>query len=121
MLPKRHRLRHSADLRRLRQEGRTWRHPLAILIVQANDKDLSRFAFMASRRVGKAVARNKAKRLLRESIRRHIGEIEIGWDCLIIARSKTPEAQFNQVETAVLGLLDRANLLTNSGLEHPHH
>jgi ribonuclease P protein component len=80
------------------------------------DSDLSaapptRFAFTASRRVGKAVARNRGKRLLREAVSKQLGQIEPGWDCLFIAREDTPTADFAAVETAVNRLLDRARLL----------
>ena len=71
----------------------------------------TRFAFTASRRVGKAVARNRGKRLLREAVRKQLGRIEPGWDCLFIAREATPTADFSAVEAAVSQLLVRASLL----------
>ncbi len=104
----------------MRAEGRPFRHPLAILLVRlqiesANENGTDRaqavrFAFSASRRVGSAVRRNRAKRLMRESVRLHLDEIVSGWDCLLIARVQTPEATFFEVETAVLQLLSRAQL-----------
>jgi ribonuclease P protein component len=111
MLPSRYRLRRLADLERVRQASCVWRHPLTILFIQANELETSRFAFVASRRVGKAVSRNRARRLLREAIRRHLPEIESGWDMLFVARENTVAASFFEVETAVLSLLSRADLL----------
>lgn len=111
MLRQRYRLRRHADLQRVRQHGKSWHHPLAVLLVDANVLDVSRFAFVASRRVGKAVERNRAKRLFREAVRHHLSEIEVGWDCLFIARANAPDATYDEVETAVLQLLTRANLM----------
>ncbi|MFQ5398501.1 MAG: ribonuclease P protein component [Anaerolineae bacterium] len=111
MLRQRNRLRRSSDLRQVRQHGRSWRHPLAILLVHANGENVSRFSFLASRRVGKAVDRNRARRLMREAIRLHLAEIQPGWDCLLIARHNTPKAAYPDIETAVMQLLRRANLL----------
>jgi ribonuclease P protein component len=108
---RRYRLQRSSDIRQLRQEGRRWHHRLAILFTRPNDQEISRFAFSASRRVGKAVARNRAKRLLREAVRQHLHELQPGWDCLLIAYEATAVASFSQVETAVLQLLARARLL----------
>ena len=111
MLQKRYRLQRSADVTRVRQQGHSWRHPLAILLTKSNAQDVSRFGFLASRRVGGAVARNRAKRLLREVIRLNLAGIEPGWDCVLIARSETPLASYVEMETAVLHLLLRAGLM----------
>ena len=114
MLPKRYRLRHAADIQHVQQYGQSWRHPLLILLVIANDAPLSRFGFLASRRVGTAVARNRAKRLLREAVRRHLAEIPPGWDLLLIARRQAATATFDEVETAVLQLFLQAQLLSEA-------
>lgn len=121
VLQQQHRLRRAADFKRVGQHGRRWRHPLAIFLVCATEvgalkscvgaPHVSRFGFAASRRVGTAVARNRARRLLREAVRRHLHLIKPGYDCLLIARSATPHAGYAEVETAVLQLLRRAQLL----------
>ena len=114
MLQSTYRLRHPSDVKRVRQEGRSWRHPLAILLVYPNALHTSRFAFIASRHVGKAVQRNRAKRLLREAVHKHLQEIEPGWDCVIIARPTLPQTPFGDVETAVIQLLQRAKMFTQN-------
>lgn len=130
MLPQRYRLRRTSDLKRVRAEGRGRRHPLAVLVVSRQElaatnadngrfqEDVSRFAFSASRRVGNAVARNRAKRLLREAVRTQLDQIEPGWDCLLIARPQTPTATFAEVETAVQQLLSRSHLLSRRATDN---
>jgi ribonuclease P protein component len=114
-----YRLRHPADFERLRHEGQRWHHPLAVLVTGANNQPISRFAFLASRRVGKAVARNRARRLLREAVRLKLDDIQRGWDCLFIARRDTPGASYQEVEAAVGQLLGRAGLLLLANGEPP--
>lgn len=114
MLQRRYRLRSSSDLQQVRQEGRSWRHPLLILLVKTNQRDSSRFAFVAGRRVGNAVVRNRSKRLMREVVRRHLDEIAAGYDVMLIARASIAAVSYRDVETAVLQLLARANLLNLS-------
>lgn len=80
-------------------------------MVLANDKDVSRFAFVCSRRVGNAVTRNRIKRLMREVVHLHLSIIEPGWDCVFLARPAIAAASYSEVETAVLELLGRAGLL----------
>ncbi|WP_420643661.1 ribonuclease P protein component [Candidatus Leptofilum sp.] len=113
MLPQPHRLSRSADVANVRQQGRAFRHPLCILLVKSKGNGASRFAFVASKRVGKAVVRNRARRLLREAVRLHLGDIQPDWDCVWIARPQLPKAAFAEVETAVLQLLTQAKLLTD--------
>jgi len=112
MLPQPHRLKRSADVNSVRQQGRSWRHPLCILLSRQGGIEASRFAFVASKRVGKAVVRNRVKRLLREAVRLHLDEIQPGWDCVWIARPQLSQASFAEAETAVLHLLAQAKLLT---------
>lgn len=110
-MQRRFRLQRPADFAILRKYGRRWNHPLALLIAYQTDLPVSRFAFSASKRVGNAVVRNRAKRLLREAVRHHLTTISSGWDCLFVARSLTAQAEFSEVEEAVIQLLSRANVL----------
>jgi ribonuclease P protein component len=112
MLHPTHRLRYSADLKRVRQQGRSRSHPLVVLVAQPNDLPESRFAFIASRRVGKAVQRNRARRLLREVVRQHLADVKPGWDCVLIARREAALATYWDVETAVITLLTGLHLLS---------
>ncbi|RMF33667.1 MAG: ribonuclease P protein component [Chloroflexi bacterium] len=106
-----YRLRRNQDFRRVRQEGRSWAHPLLILGAAPNDLSYTRIGVTASRRVGKAVRRNRAKRLLREAVRRRYDRIRPGWDLVLIARPAIVEATFHQVDQALEQLLQRAGLL----------
>lgn len=110
-LPRVVRLHRRADFARVRQEGRTWANRLLVLAAAPNGLPYSRFGFVVSKRVGKAVRRNRAKRLMREAVRRHRPCIRPGWDLVWIARAEMAEAQFAQVMHAVRGLLRRADLL----------
>lgn len=110
MLPKPHRLRQSADIARVKKQGRSNHHPLLILVVQENGLAASRFGFVASKRVGNAVVRNRRRRLMREAIRLHLPALRGGKDCLLIARQGNDSVTFAEMETAVSQLLHRAHL-----------
>jgi ribonuclease P protein component len=106
-------LRRSADIGRARQAGRRWSHPLLVLYVIGQPQDslsVSRFAFVAGRHVGRATVRNRAKRRLREIVRRHLDTIEPGHDCLLVARPALIAADSAALERGVLMLLTRAGV-----------
>ena len=110
-MQRRYRLRHASDFELLRQYGRRIHHPLVVLIVRANGTSVSRFGFSAGRQVGKATTRNRAKRLLREAVRRRRSCIANGWDCHFIARQAAAGSSLGEIDDAVGRVLIRAQLL----------
>ena len=65
----------------------------------------------ASRSVGTAVERNRAKRLLREAIRPLLPQIDPGWDIILLSRKSITKVPFQSIQAAVASLLQRAHLL----------
>jgi ribonuclease P protein component len=107
---RRHRLKKSAEFQRVRALKRSWAHPLLVLYVAANDLDETRVGISVSRRIGKAVARNRAKRLIREAVRGFLPSLRVGQDLVFLARPSMAEATYHQVLEAVERLLRRAGL-----------
>jgi len=113
-MERRIRLRRSGDVRRVFDEGESWAHPLLVLIVRRNNGGTSRVGVTASRKVGGAVERNRAKRLLREAARHLYPEYEDkGWDIMLVARPGLVGASTSHVECALASLLERAGLRTD--------
>lgn len=111
------RLRRSADFERVRREGRSWPHPLVVLAACSNGLDRTRIGIAASRSVGKAVARNRARRLLRESARHLYHSLAPGWDLVLIARAKILEAKQPRVEEIVASLARQAGLMAQEHVQ----
>ena len=82
---------------------------LVVMKALSNQLSLSRYGLLVSKRVGKAVTRNRVKRLLREVLR--LKPLEPGWDIVFIARSAAASASYAELEKSVVGLLSRARLL----------
>ena len=120
------RLTHSEDFKRVRRSGKSYAHPLVVLIVQAHDKRSSpvdkrsgsvdqpyvKVGVTAGRTVGTAVYRNRAKRLLREAMRPLLPNIASGLDLILIARPGLVSATLEETRRALLTLLQRAQILT---------
>ena len=107
------RLTRSQDFMRVRQSGKSYAHPLIVLIAQANDEMKIRVGVAAGRTVGSAVKRNRAKRLLRAAMRPLISSLSSGWDLVLIARPALAASNLTATRQALLNLLGRAHLISD--------
>lgn len=130
------RLTRSEDFKRVRRSGKSYAHPLVVLIVQTHDKRSTtpasvsgatalphalrgnpvdqprvRVGVAAGRTVGTAVTRNHAKRLLREAMRPLLSNIASDLDLILIARPGLVSATLEETRQALLTLLQRAQIL----------
>jgi len=90
-------------------KGSSWASNLVVMKALPSGLDLSRYGFSVSRRVGKAVIRNRVKRLLREILRQT--SLQPGWDIVIIARVPAARASYTALDKSVQNLLVRAGLI----------
>ncbi len=74
-----------------------------------NGTDHNRIAFLASRKVGNSVRRNRARRLMRESVRQ-IGDLEQGYDIIFIARNTINDRNCADVKKSIEAALNRLKL-----------
>ncbi len=71
----------------------------------------SRLGVVVSKKVGNAVVRSRAKRLLRESYRQHQHEFTQPLDLVLVARPSIAEKDFATVERDLMTTLRQAGLL----------
>lgn len=112
------RIKHGRDFTRIRTSGRR----LAFGCLAANwlalpENSRSRLGVVVSRKLGGAVVRSRARRLLRESFRRHQTELQQPVFLVLVARPSIVGRPFASVEADLLKALRRAGLLatTNPG------
>ena len=105
------RLTRSEDFKRVRRSGKSYAHPLVVLIVQTHDQPRVKVGVAAGRTVGTAVYRNRAKRLLREAMRNLLPNVASNLDLILIARPGLVTATLEETRQALLNLLQRAQIL----------
>jgi len=108
------RLGQNRDFARVRQQGQ--RLAQGCLIANWNrlpDGAPPKLGVVTSRKIGGAVERSRARRLLRESFRQHQHELSQPVELVLVARNSIAGKKFAEVEKDFLATLRRAGLLKN--------
>ena len=103
------RIKQSRDFARVKQEGR--RLVNGCLIANWSKAPDSRLGVVVSSKVGNAVVRARARRLLREAFRLHQCELTQPVDLILVARASIDGKKFSEVEKDFLSTLRKAGLL----------
>ena len=83
-------LKENRDFRRLYARGRSFASPVLVAYVAKNKTRQVRIGITTSKKIGKAVLRNRARRIIREACYNICGNIKPGYDIVFVARTKTP-------------------------------
>jgi ribonuclease P protein component len=83
---------------------------LVVLNAAPNGEGSVRCGFVAGKKVGGAVERNRARRLMKEAVRHRLSTIKPGWDLVWIARAGIIGVKLDAVSNAVDDLLRRSKL-----------
>jgi len=94
-------------------EGTSWANNFVVMKALPNGLSLYRYGLSVSRRIGKAVARNRVKRLFREILR--LTSLSPRWDIIFIARPAAASADYATLKKSVYSLLSKAQLLKPLG------
>lgn len=104
-------LRREQDFKKLYKKGKSIGGKYLILFYIPNGLDYSRRAFLASKKVGNSVKRNRARRLLRESYRNLEQSLKKGYDFLFIARNTIDGAKCQEVKLSMIKALKKGSLI----------
>ena len=106
------RIKQSRDFARLRREGQRMANGCLVANWQRLPEDAhSRLGVITSGRIGNAVVRSRARRLLREVFRVHQHELAQPVDLVLVARQSLVKKRFETVEKDFLTTLRKAGLL----------
>lgn len=105
-------LKKRAQFQNVYEYGKTKVDRYLVIRLLANNLEISRMGFSVSKKVGKAVVRNRVKRLLKE-ITRDI-PFKTGFDIVIVARVNAVEADYHKLKASVLTLLRKYNIILHN-------
>ena len=90
--------------------GKSYVHPHCVLYVAKNRLGYTRIGLTATKKVGHAVQRNRARRVMKAAIDEHLDYNIGGYDLIFVARGMTPRLKSWQLSSVVAKLFAQAGL-----------
>lgn len=100
----------NSQFREVYGKGRSIPDRLLVIYYMPNNLACSRFGFCVGKKVGNAVIRNRIKRVLREICRLNIVGFKNGYDCVIIARPRIINEDYESIKKSLMRLIKKAGL-----------
>lgn len=110
MLKQANRLRRRQDFRRVYQRGKAFKCRAFVLCFRPAAKGAVRVGFSVSKKLGKAVERNRVRRKLREAVRLELAAMPAGYDYVLIARLGAKEETVESLRRQLKKLLKGAGI-----------
>ena len=101
------------DFRRLYARGAHKADKHIVVYALKNKQGLNRLGLTASKSVGNAVERNRARRLMRESYRLLYDDIKKGIDIIIVARKLCASSKMPVIKAELFRTLKKLGLIEN--------
>lgn len=104
------RIRRNKEYRRIYRIGHRFRNRAGLLYVCRKKHAPIRIGFVATKRIGDAVSRNRAKRLMKEVYRLHRHELSLGYEVVLLAGEFLTKATYREAEKALISLWRQAGI-----------
>ena len=104
-------LRKKSDFSAMYKKGKSIGDKYVVLFYRTNKLGYNRTGFLASKKVGNSVKRNKAKRLMKESYKALSDKIPQGYDFIIIARNTICGKKCADVQSSMYNAFKRTGVL----------
>lgn len=104
-------LKENRDFRRMYNRGKSFVSPMLVTYVMKNRLQNVRIGITASKKIGKAVQRNRSRRIIMAAYRQILPDIKDGYDFIFVARGKTPYIKSTDVLYCMKKQLKQAGVL----------
>lgn len=104
-------LKENYEFTRAYRRGRSVVHPLLVMYIFKNKTKKNRVGITTSKKIGKAVQRNRARRVIRVAYVQNEQFLQTGYDFVFVARGKTPYVKSDDLSNAMYKLFEKANVI----------
>ena len=104
-------LKENRDFRRLYRQSASYVSPALVVYLKGTHAGFSRLGITAGKKIGSAVLRNRAKRVVREAYREFLPNFNKNVDMVIVARKKSAFVKSDVIKEELKNLLKKANLI----------
>ena len=109
-------LKTNSDFRRAYARGKSYTNPALVMYVRKNRAGSCRIGITASKKIGNAVQRNRARRVIREAFRQVNLPLKGNYDVVFVARTKTVHKKSTDIYNVMLPMLIEAGVVKNEEL-----
>ena len=106
-------LKTNSDFRRAYTRGKSYTNPALVMYVRKNRAGSCRIGITASKKIGNAVQRNRARRVIREAFRQVKLPLRSNYDVVFVARTKTVYKKSTDIYNIMLPMLFEAGVAYN--------
>ena len=109
-MPQTQTINENKDFKRAYYRGKSCSTPTVVVYALKNRRGIRRLGLTATKKVGKAVERNRARRVLREAWRLMESQFPIGYDYVLVARVRTAHVKTQEVARGLAAALKKLKL-----------
>ena len=101
------------QFQRAYRRGKSFVSPVVVTYIVKNNTNNLQIGITTSKKIGKAVQRNRCRRIIRAAFNEICPMIKTGYDIVFVARAKTPYVKSTDIYCAIKNHLQQANVFNN--------
>lgn len=104
-------IKENRDFQRAYKRGKSFVSPAVVTYIMKNKENNLQIGITTGRKIGKAVQRNRARRVIRAAYSAILPELKSGHSIVIVARTKAVYSKSQEIERALRAHFKKAGIL----------